>query len=155
MSAENLTGTLEAEPVPAGAVEERQPLRIAKVGVLGAGVMGAGIAAHVANAGIPVVLLDIVPEGASDRDALAAGAIAKMKKAKPAPFMTERNARLVTPGNLEDDLGELADCDWIVEAVVERLDVKQQVYRRVDSVRKPGSIVSSNTSTIPLEKLVE
>jgi len=155
MSAENLTGTLEAEPVAARALDERPPLRIAKVGVLGAGVMGAGIAAHVANAGIPVVLLDIVPEGATDRNALAAGALAKLQKAKPAPFMAERNARLVTPGNLEDDLDELADCDWIVEAVVERLDVKQQVYRRLDAVRKPGSIVSSNTSTIPLAKLLD
>jgi 3-hydroxyacyl-CoA dehydrogenase len=129
------------------------PYQIKKVGVLGSGVMGAGIAAHVANAGIPVVLLDIVPAGATDRNVLAAGAIEKMKKAKPAPFMSERNARLVTPGNLEDHLGLLADCDWIIEAVIERLDVKQDVYKRVDAVRKDGSIVSSNTSTIPLQNL--
>ncbi|HYN20958.1 MAG TPA: 3-hydroxyacyl-CoA dehydrogenase NAD-binding domain-containing protein [Thermoanaerobaculia bacterium] len=128
---------------------------IRKVGVLGAGVMGAGIAAHVANAGIPVVLLDIVPAGATDRNVLASGAIDKMKKTKPAPLMAERNARLITPGNLEDHLALLADCDWIVEAVVERLETKQQVYRAVDGVRKPGSIVSSNTSTIPLRLLVE
>jgi len=111
---------------------------IARVGVLGAGVMGAGIAAHVANAGIPVVLLDIVPSGAVDRNALAAGALDKLRKAKPAPFMAEKNARWITTGNLEDDLTLLADCDWIVEAVIERLDVKQDVYRRVDEVRKPG-----------------
>ncbi len=128
---------------------------IKKVGVLGSGVMGSGIAAHVANAGIPVVLLDIVPSGPTDRNALAAGTIEKMKQAKPAPLMAERNARLITPGNLEDHLALLADCDWIVEAVVERLDVKQQVYRAVDGVRKPGSIVSSNTSTIPLRLLVD
>jgi len=128
---------------------------IARVGVLGAGVMGAGIAAHVANAGIPVVLLDIVPSGAVDRNALAAGALDKLRKAKPAPFMAEKNARWITTGNLEDDLTLLADCDWIVEAVIERLDVKQDVYRRVDEVRKPGSIVSSNTSTIPLGRLLE
>src|SRR5688572_24103609 len=117
--------------------------------------MGSGIAAHVANAGIPVVLLDIVPAGATDRNVLATGAIEKMKKAKPAPFMAERNARLITPGNLEDGLPLLADCDWIVEAVVERLETKQQVYRAVDGVRKAGSIVTSNTSTIPLRLLVE
>ncbi|HSM51584.1 MAG TPA: 3-hydroxyacyl-CoA dehydrogenase family protein, partial [Thermoanaerobaculia bacterium] len=128
---------------------------IEKVGVLGAGVMGAGIAAHLANAGLPVVLLDIVPEGAADRSAIATGAIEKMKKAKPAPFMSAVRAKLVTPGNLEDHLELLADCDWIVEAVIERLDVKQAVYRKVDAVRKPGSIVSSNTSTIPISRLVE
>src|SRR5262245_40888595 len=128
---------------------------IQKVGVLGSGVMGGGIAAHVANAGVPVVLLDVVPAGATDRNALAAGAVERLKQAKPAAFMAERNARLIAPGNLEDDLAQLADCDWIIEAVVERLDVKQQVYRAVDQVRKPGSIVSSNTSTIPLRLLVE
>ncbi len=128
---------------------------IRKVGVLGAGVMGASIAAHVANAGLPVVLLDIVPKDATDRDALAKGAIAKLLKAKPAAFMSPRRAKLVTPGNLEDGLGLLADCDWIIEAVVERADIKQRVYRSVDEVRKAGSIVSSNTSTIPLAHLVE
>ena len=97
---------------------------IAKVGVIGAGVMGAGIAAHFANAGLPVVLLDIVPEGATDRNVIAAGAIEKMKKTKPAPFMSAARARLVTPGNLENHLELLADCDWIVEAVVERLDAE-------------------------------
>ena len=144
-----------AEPAAAPARPAGPALPIARVGVLGAGVMGAGIAAHVANAGVPVVLLDIVPEGASDRNALAAGALEKLKKAKPAPLMSERNARLITPGNLEDHLGLLSDCDWIIEAVVERPDVKQAVYRRVDAVRKSGSIVSSNTSTIPLGKLLE
>ncbi len=131
---------------------------IRKVGVLGAGVMGAGIAAHVANAGVPVVLLDIVPPGddrATDRDALAKGAIEKLLKAKPAAFMSERRAKLVTPGNLEDHLNLLADCDWIIEAVLERLDVKQKVYRAIDGVRKKGSIVSSNTSTMPLAKLLD
>ncbi|HUF77443.1 MAG TPA: 3-hydroxyacyl-CoA dehydrogenase family protein, partial [Thermoanaerobaculia bacterium] len=145
--------TLEAAAAPAPAVAGAPT--IAKVGVLGAGVMGSGIAAHVANAGVPVVLLDIVAAGAEDRSAIARGALERLKKAKPAPFMSERAARLITPGNLEDDLGLLADCDWIIEAVVERLDVKQQVYRRLDAVRRQGSIVSSNTSTIPLEKLVE
>ena len=128
---------------------------IRKVTVIGAGVMGAGIAAQVANAGIPVLLLDIVPDQAADRNALAAGAIAKMLKSDPAPFMSARAARLVTPGNVEDDLAQIAGSDWIIEAVVERLDVKQALYRRIDAVRRPGTAVSSNTSTIPLAVLVD
>jgi len=130
-------------------------MAIRKVAVLGAGVMGAGIAAHVANAGVPVVLLDIVPKGANDRSAIARGAIERMLKQKPAPFMHKRNARLVTPGNLEDDLDKLADCDWICEAVIENPAIKHKVYADVEKVRKDGSIVTSNTSTIPLAKLVE
>ncbi len=128
---------------------------IAKVAVIGAGVMGAGIAAHVANAGVPVLLLDIVPPGATDRNAIAAGAIDKMLKVEPAPFMSKTAARLITPGNTEDDLEKLAECDWIIEAVVERLDIKQALYRRIQAARKPSSVVSSNTSTIPLAALVE
>ena len=116
-------------PRPPPQARRRRRRAIRKVGVLGSGVMGAGIAAHVANAGVPVVLLDIVPEGATDRNALATGALERMAKKKPAPLMSSRAAKLITPGNLEDDLRMLADCDWIVEAVVERLDVKQQVYR--------------------------
>lgn len=128
-----------------------QPIR--KVTVIGAGVMGAGIAAQIANAGIPVLLLDIVPEGATNRNALAEGAVAKMLKTEPAPFMSARAARLVTAGNIEDHLAQAAASDWIVEAVVERLDVKQSLYRRLDAVRRPGTAVSSNTSTIPLAQL--
>ena len=131
---------------------------IKKVAVIGAGVMGAGIAAQVANSGTPVVLLDIVPpnlpEG-GDRSAIARGAIEKMLKTEPAPFMSKAAAKLVTPGNIEDDIGLLADCDWIVEAIIERLDLKQSLYAKIDAVRKAGSIVSSNTSTIPLAKLTE
>ncbi len=129
---------------------------IAKVAVIGAGVMGAGIAAQVANSGTPVVLLDIVPrdlkEG-GDRSAVAKGAIEKMLKTEPAAFMSKAAAKLVTPGNIEDDLALLADCDWIVEAIVERLDLKQGLYAKIEAVRKDGSIVSSNTSTIPLATL--
>jgi 3-hydroxyacyl-CoA dehydrogenase len=127
---------------------------IRKAAVIGAGVMGAGIAAQFANAGVPVLLLDVVPAGASDRNALAEGAIAKMLKSEPAPFMSARAAKLVTPGNIEDHLARVAECDWIVEAVVERLDVKQELYRKLDAVRRPGTAVSSNTSTIPLALLV-
>jgi 3-hydroxyacyl-CoA dehydrogenase len=123
--------------------------------VIGAGVMGAGIAAQFANAGIPVLLLDIVPAGSKDRNGLATAAIAKMLKTEPAPFMSARAAKLVTPGNIEDHLTRLADCDWIVEAVVERLDVKQSLYRKIDEVRQPGTAISSNTSTIPLQQLTQ
>ncbi|MCW8907022.1 MAG: 3-hydroxyacyl-CoA dehydrogenase NAD-binding domain-containing protein [Sedimenticola sp.] len=130
-------------------------MEIRKVAVIGAGVMGAGIAAHVSNAGIPVVLLDIVPEAAGNRNAIAEGAVQKMLKAQPAPFMHKRNARLVTTGNIEDNLDLLADCDWIIEAVIEKLDIKQALYEKIDAVRKPGSVVSSNTSTIPLRDLVD
>ena len=127
---------------------------IRRVCVIGAGVMGAGIAAQVANAGVPVLLLDIVPPGAADRDALARTAVARMVKADPAPFMAPEAARLVETGNTEDDLGRAADCDWIVEAVVERLDLKQALYRRLAALLRPGTAVSSNTSTIPLASLL-
>lgn len=129
-------------------------MNIQKVAVIGAGVMGAGIAAHIANAGTPVLLLDIVPEGATDRSQIAKSAIGKMLKADPAPFMHKKNARLVTPGNIEDDLEALRDCDWIIEAVIERLAIKQDLYRKLAQVRKADAIVSSNTSSIPLHELV-
>jgi 3-hydroxyacyl-CoA dehydrogenase len=130
-------------------------MAIRKVAVIGSGVMGGGIAAQVANAGIPVLLLDIVPKGAENRNTLAEKAKERLLKSDPAAFMHPRNARLVTPGNLEDDLGRLADCDWIVEAVLEDLKVKHATYAKIEAARKDGSIVSSNTSTIPLRHLVE
>lgn len=128
---------------------------IRKVGVIGAGTMGAGIAAQVANAGVPVVLLDIVPEGAKGRNVLAEGAVARLLKTEPAAFMHKGAAKLVETGNIEDDLGKLADCDWIVEAVLERPDIKHALYAKLEGVRRPGSVVSSNTSTIPLKMLTE
>ncbi|MCW8307679.1 3-hydroxyacyl-CoA dehydrogenase NAD-binding domain-containing protein [Acidiphilium sp. PA] len=127
---------------------------IKSVAVIGAGVMGAAIAAHVANAGVKVMLLDIVKPGSADRNAIAKGAIERFKKIEPAPLMSPKAARLITPGNTEDDFARLAECDWIVEAVIERLDVKQALYARLAAVRKPGSVVSSNTSTIPLAELM-
>ncbi len=130
-------------------------MEIQKVAVIGAGVMGAGIAAHIANAGLPVILLDIVPEGVENRNAIAEGAIKKLLKAQPAAFMHKRNAKRITAGNIEDHLELLADVDWIVEAVIERLDIKQSLYKKIDAVRKPGALVSSNTSTIPLALLTE
>lgn len=128
---------------------------IKKVAVIGSGVMGAAIAAHIANSGTPVVLLDIVPEGADDRNKLAKGAIDRLLKTDPAALTHKRNAKRITPGNLEDDLHLLSDVDWIIEAVLERLDIKQALYKKVDEVRKKGSIISSNTSTLPLHALVK
>ncbi|TLU71766.1 3-hydroxyacyl-CoA dehydrogenase/enoyl-CoA hydratase family protein [Lichenicoccus roseus] len=127
-----------------------------RVCVIGAGVMGAAIAAQVANAGVRVLLLDILPkdEGA-DRSGVARAAIARMLKTDPAPFMSPAAAKLVEAGNIEDDLGRVVECDWVIEAIVERLDAKQALYRRLDAVRRPGTAISSNTSTIPLAQLIE
>jgi 3-hydroxyacyl-CoA dehydrogenase len=127
---------------------------IEHIAVIGAGVMGSAIAAHAANAGVPVLLLDIVPEGAADRNAIAAKALKRLAETDPPPLMHPKNARLITPGNIEDHRDRLAEADWIIEAVVERPDIKQQLYRSIDSARKPGSVVSSNTSTLPLAELV-
>lgn len=126
---------------------------IKKIAVLGSGVMGSGIAAHIASAGVPVVLLDIVPQGVENRNMLTEKAIEKQLSGKPPGFAHKRAAKLVTCGNLEDHLDLLKDCDLIIEAVLERLDVKQDVYRKIDAVRKPGSVVSSNTSTLPISSL--
>lgn len=117
-----------------------------RVAVVGAGVMGAGIAAHLANAGVSVTLLDIAP-GA------AAAALRAMLRADPAPLMHPLWASRIAPGDLAHDLDQLAACDWIIEAVVERLEVKQQLYRQLDGVRRPGTPLSSNTSTLPLAQL--
>lgn len=130
-------------------------MAIQKVAVIGSGVMGSGIAAQVANAGVPVVLLDIVPKDAADRSMLAKNAIERMLKTDPAPLMSPKNAKLITPGNLEDDLKLLAECDWIIEVVLEDLKVKHATYDKIAKHRKKGAIVSSNTSTIPLEQLVK
>ena len=126
---------------------------IKKVAVIGAGTMGSGIASHVTNAGYPVVLLDIVPDGTSERNVIAETAIQRLLKSSPPALMDKRNVDLITPGNVEDHMELLAEADWIAEAIVERLDVKQALYEKIDAVRKPGTMVSSNTSTIPLELL--
>lgn len=126
---------------------------IKKAAVLGSGVMGSGIAAVLANAGIPVLLLDIVPKEGG-RNSLAEGAIEKQSKGGTPGFAHKKFARLVTAGNFDDDMDKLADVDWIVEVVVEKLEIKQDVYRKIDAVRKKGSIVSSNTSTLPLHVLI-
>src|SRR6266487_533578 len=129
---------------------------IRKAAVLGAGVMGAAIAAHLANVGIPSLLLDIVPADAGhDRDKVARMGLEKAINARPAAFYSKRAAKLVTVGNIEDDLGELANMDWIIEAVEERLDIKCSLYAKVEQVLSPGTIVTSNTSGLPAYMLTE
>ncbi|MCH2367434.1 MAG: 3-hydroxyacyl-CoA dehydrogenase NAD-binding domain-containing protein, partial [Planctomycetes bacterium] len=128
---------------------------IRKAAVIGAGTMGCGIATHLANAGVPCLLLDIVPDGEGERSRIASDAIAGALKSRPASFMDPSSAALLTAGNIEDDLGALEDCDWIIEAVTENLQVKRDIYSRIASHRRPGSIVSSNTSGISLGLLVE
>ena len=128
---------------------------IKKIAVIGAGTMGSGIASHATNAGYPVVLLDIVPKQGDDRDAISKFAVQRLLTASPPAFMDKRNADLITTGNIEDHLDLLADVDWIAEAIVERLDVKQALYEKIDTVRKPEAMISSNTSTIPLSLLTE
>jgi 3-hydroxyacyl-CoA dehydrogenase len=143
--------------------------RIDKAAVLGAGTMGAQIAAHLANAGVPALLLDIVPreltpeetakgltlDSPQVRNRIAQAGFDAAKKAKPAAFFTPDTAALVTVGNFEDDLAKLKDCDFIIEAVVENLDIKRDLFERVEQVRRPGSVVASNTSGIPIHLLAE
>jgi 3-hydroxyacyl-CoA dehydrogenase len=131
--------------------------RIHKVAVLGAGTMGTRIAAHFANAGVPSYLFDIVPPNADGpaRNQIAAAGLEAAKKSKPAAFFERGLARLVTIGNFEDDLKRLGEVDWIIEAVVENLDIKRALLRKVDAVRKPGTIVSTNTSGLPVGKIAE
>ncbi len=130
-------------------------IEIRKAAVFGAGVMGAGIAAQIANAGVPVRLFDIAPAAGQDRRAIATTAIARLLTTDPAPLMHRDNAALISPHCIDDDMAEIADCDWIVEAIVERTDAKRALYEKIARARKPGSIVSSNTSTIRLATLVE
>src|SRR5689334_1326757 len=150
-------------------------MRIEKAAVLGAGTMGAQIAAHLANAGVPTLLLDIAPreltleetkgltpdeqtkplDSPQVRNRIARNGLEAAKNAKPAAFFTPDNASLVTIGNFDDDLAKLKDRDLIVEAVVENLDIKRSLYERVEQHRRPGSIVASNTSGIPIHLLAE
>ena len=131
------------------------PGAIDRVAVIGSGVMGGGIAAHLANAGASVLLLDVAAKDGPDRSAVAREAVVRLSKSRPPAFMHRRAARRIDVGNIDDDLARTGEADWIVEAVVERLDVKRDLYARLDAVRRRGAIVSSNTSTIPLARLVE
>ncbi|TYP70184.1 3-hydroxyacyl-CoA dehydrogenase/enoyl-CoA hydratase family protein [Paenibacillus methanolicus] len=142
---------------------------ISKAAVIGSGVMGASIAAHLANAGIPSLLLDIVPksltaeeeakgltlESPTVRNRLAAGALAKLPSIKPSPLYDDAFVSRITPGNIEDDLHRIKDVDWVIEVVVENLAVKQSLLEKIEAHWKPGTIVSSNTSGISINAMAE
>jgi len=142
---------------------------IKKVAVLGAGVMGAQIAAHLANAGIPSYLLDIVPKELTEeekakkltlespevRNRIVREGLERVKKLKPNAFFIPELEKLITIGNFEDNLNWLSEVDWIIEAVVERLDIKRELFKKVELVRRPGTIVSSNTSGIRISEIAE
>jgi len=139
-------------------------IQINKVAVLGAGTMGSRIAAHLANAGVPSYLLDIVPPGSTagktgernpERDKIVAAGLEGARKSKPAAFFDPSLARLIKTGNFEDDLKLLADADWIIEAVAENLEIKRELLKKVEAVRKPSAIVTTNTSGLPVGSIVE
>ena len=129
--------------------------QISKVAVIGAGTMGSGIASHLANAGVPVVLLDVANNCSDGRSAVAEGAIQRLLESAPPQFTHPDNAALITTGNMEDDLELIADCDWVAEAIVERLEIKHDLYRKLETVCGPDTLMSSNTSTIPLAMLTQ
>ncbi|MCD8439384.1 3-hydroxyacyl-CoA dehydrogenase/enoyl-CoA hydratase family protein [Tenacibaculum finnmarkense] len=143
--------------------------RIKKVAIIGSGIMGSGIACHFANIGVEVLLLDIVPRELNDkekakgltledkavRNRLVNDALTASLKSKPSPIYTKEFASRITTGNLEDDIAKVADVDWIMEVVVERLDIKKIVFEKLEKYRTPGTIISSNTSGIPIKFMNE
>jgi 3-hydroxyacyl-CoA dehydrogenase len=131
--------------------------QIHKVAVLGAGTMGARIAAHLANAGVPSFLLDMVPGTATGtaRNQVAASGLEAARKSKPAAFFEPSRAELVTLGNFEDDLERVREVDWIIEAVVEKLEIKRELLKKVEAFRKPGTIITTNTSGLPVGKIAQ
>jgi len=134
---------------------------IRKVAVLGSGVMGSRIACHFAGIGVQVLLLDIVPNEAKDstspaaRNKIVNDALAAAVKSNPSPVYTRDVIKKITTGNFDDHLKDIAGCDWVIEVVVERLDIKRSLYEKVDALRKPGTLVTSNTSGIPIHLLQE
>jgi len=130
-----------------------QPLLVRRAAVLGAGTMGSRIAAHLANAGIPTLLLDLVPSGDGPRNRLAQSAIEALIKAKPAALYEPSLAALITPGNFDDDLPHLAQCDWIVEAVAENLDIKTALFTRIAPHIAPHAVLTTNTSGLPVHTI--
>lgn len=134
---------------------------IKKVAVLGSGVMGSRIACHFAGIGVSVLLLDIVPKGAeestkpAERNKLVNDALTTAIKSNPSPVFTKDVIKKISTGNFTDNMKDIAQCDWVIEVVVERLDIKQLVYTEVEKYRKPGTLISSNTSGIPIHLMAE
>ena len=143
--------------------------RIKKVAIIGSGIMGSGIACHFANIGVEVLLLDIVPRELNDKEAamghtlkdkvvrnrLVNDALMTSLKSKPSPIYKQEFASRITTGNLEDDIAKVADVDWIMEVVVERLDIKKVVFEKLEKYRTPGTLITSNTSGIPIKFMNE
>ena len=142
---------------------------IKKVAVLGSGVMGSRIACHFANIGVEVLLLDIVPfelteeeqkkgltkEHPAVRNRIVNTALQSTMKSKPSPIYEKSLVSRISTGNFDDDLPKIKDVDWIIEVVVERLDIKQQLFEKVEKYRKPGTLITSNTSGIPMHMMCE
>lgn len=134
---------------------------IKKVAVVGSGVMGSRIACHFANVGLDVLLLDIVPKEAKEstdkaaRNKIVNDALTFALKSNPSPIYSKSYISRIATGNLDDDLPKIADCDWVIEVVVERLDIKQQVFTNIEKYRKPGSLITSNTSGIPIHMMLD
>ncbi|MES1159267.1 MAG: 3-hydroxyacyl-CoA dehydrogenase NAD-binding domain-containing protein, partial [Bacteroidota bacterium] len=142
---------------------------IKKVAVLGSGVMGSRIAAHFAGIGIPTLLLDIAPQELTEaerakkltldhpavKNRIVNDALAAALKSNPSPVYTKEAIKRITTGNFTDNMKDIAGCDWIIEVVVERLDIKQQVFAEVEKYRKPGTLITSNTSGIPIHLMTE
>ncbi len=143
--------------------------RIKKVAIIGSGIMGSGIACHFANIGVEVLLLDIVPRELNDkekakgltledkivRNRLVNDALTTSLKSKPSPIYSQKFASRITTGNLDDDIAKIADVDWIMEVVVERLDIKKLVFEKLEKYRTPGTLITSNTSGIPIKFMNE
>ena len=142
---------------------------IRKVAVLGSGVMGSRIACHFANIGCKVLLLDIVPRDLNEvekakglsldskgvRNRIVNDSLQFALKSNPSPIYSKSIASRIETGNFDDDLSKISDCDWIIEVVVERLDIKQSLFEKVEKHRKPGTLISSNTSGIPIHMMIE
>ncbi len=155
------TPTLEAHSKTTS--NKKMSRKIKKVAVLGSGVMGAGIAAHFANIGLDVLMLDIVPFNLTDeekkipakRNSIVNNAKKALLKSKPAALYRKSFADRIKVGNFDDNMKDIADCDWIIEVVIERLDIKQQVFEKVEKYRKEGALITSNTSSIPIHLMAE
>src|SRR4026207_1951506 len=134
---------------------------IKKIAVLGSGVMGSRIACHFAGIGVQVLLLDIVPKEAvesnkaAERNKLVNDALTTAIKSNPSPVYHKNVVKKITTGNFDDDMKKIADCDWVIEVVVERLDIKQKVFEQVEKYRRPGQLITSNTSGIPIHMMAE
>src|SRR5260370_21946718 len=154
-------GTESAAPQTQNIAAKPGHQRINKVAVLGAGTMGARIAAHFANAGVPCILLDMVPADAaqssdkSARNKIVAAGLDAAIKSKPAAFYEKGLERLITIGNFDDDMKLIAEADWIIEAVAENLEIKRALLKKVEAARKPGSVVTTNTSGLPVASIAQ